>query len=300
MPRGLATLLSFVLIVWVGSIIVSLVTSSASKFIANADVYTQRLAELVDIALKMGNAAAEKMGKEKTSLETIAKEVEGFISNVSVSDVIIQILGEVGEIAEEALYIMLFLAFLLHDTGSHAGQVHEKDKLAAMAEKRVYQYISGKVSISLFVAVSSAAIYWAMGVELWHVFGLLSFWLNFIPNVGMGIACILPMPLIALDPTFSPLAILGSFVGPFAVGTLGKDVLEPLWVGNAVALQPVAVLMAIMLWGTAWGITGAILAVPLTAVLRIYLAGINHPLPRYVAAMLTGEPISSQTGAELL
>ena len=34
---------------------------------------------------------------------------------------------------------------------------------------------------------------------------------------------------------------------------------------------------------------GAILAVPLTAVLRIYLAGIAHPLPRFVAALLTGE-----------
>ena len=116
----------------------------------------------------------------------------------------------------------------------------------------------------------------------------------------MGIACILPMPLIALDPHFDPLEILVAFAGPFAVGTVGKDVFEPLLVGNAVALSPIAVMFAILLWGTAWGITGAILAVPLTAVLRIYLAGIHHPLPRYIATCLTGEEPSHHSGAELL
>ena len=103
LPRGIATILSFVLVIWIGSIIVSLVTSSASKFMEKADVYTKRLTELVDLALKTCNAAAEKMGRETSSLEALTKKVETFLSNVSVSDVIIQILGEVGSIAEEAL-----------------------------------------------------------------------------------------------------------------------------------------------------------------------------------------------------
>ena len=42
----------------------------------------------------------------------------------------------------------------------------------------------------------------------------------------------------------------------------------------------VVVLLSLMLWGTLWGVPGLVLAVPLTAVLRIHLASIDHPLPR--------------------
>ena len=53
-------------------------------------------------------------------------------------------------------------------------------------------------------------------------------------------------------------------------------------------MQPVAVLLSIMCWGAVWGMTGMIMAVPMTAVIRIYLEGIDHPLPRYFAHMLAG------------
>ena len=44
-----------------------------------------------------------------------------------------------------------------------------------------------------------------------------------------------------------------------------------------------------LLWGAVWGVTGMVLAVPITAVLRIRLSHIKHPLPQYVANLLVGE-----------
>jgi predicted PurR-regulated permease PerM len=52
----------------------------------------------------------------------------------------------------------------------------------------------------------------------------------------------------------------------------------------------VVVLLSLMLWGTLWGVPGLVLAVPLTAVLRIHLAHVDHPLPRCVE----GESKTSQ------
>ena len=40
--------------------------------------------------------------------------------------------------------------------------------------------------------------------------------------------------------------------------------------------------------GCRWGVTGMLLAVPITAVLRIHLSLIYHPLPRWIAALLVG------------
>mmetsp|Transcript_23536 Transcript_23536/g.56132 ORF Transcript_23536/g.56132 Transcript_23536/m.56132 type:complete len:80 (+) Transcript_23536:545-784(+) len=79
------------------------------------------------------------------------------------------------------------------------------------------------------------------------------------------------MPLVALDPRFDRLQIACAFFVPGLFGVISKDVLEPLLIGKSTALQPVALMLAIMIWGSVWGLTGMILAVPMTAVLRIYL-----------------------------
>ena len=48
--------------------------------------------------------------------------------------------------------------------------------------------------MSLIVGVATAVSLGALSVDLWLVFGLLAFWLNFIPNVGTVLAVALPMP----------------------------------------------------------------------------------------------------------
>jgi AI-2 transport protein TqsA len=129
-------------------------------------------------------------------------------------------------------------------------------------------------------------------------FGVLSFLLNFIPNVGMPTSVVLPMPLVLLDPSFHFGGIAFTFAAPIGCGLAIKDVLEPLLIGHRTSLQPVAVLMSIMVWGSVWGLTGMILAVPLTAVARMQLARLEHPLPRFMAGVLSGNA-EDEDGGEL-
>lgn len=94
--------------------------------------------------------------------------------------------------------------------------------------------------------------------------------------------------MVVLDPHFGSLGVTIAFFGPLAVGMLAKDILEPLLIGHSTSLTPVAVLLAVMVWGSIWGVTGMVLAVPMTAVGRLYMEGLDHPLPNYVAALLAG------------
>ena len=66
------------------------------------------------------------------------------------------------------------------------------------------------------------------------------------------------------------------------------NILEPVFFGHSMELQPIVVLLSLMLWGSLWGIAGMVLAVPITAVLRIPLMHVDHPLPRYLARVLVG------------
>ena len=56
------------------------------------------------------------------------------------------------------------------------------------------------------------------------------------------------------------------------------SVLEPLIFGRSLELAPVVILLSLMIWGMLWGLTGMVLAVPMTAILKIHLASIDHPV----------------------
>ena len=114
--------------------------------------------------------------------------------------------------------------------------------------------------------------------------------LYFIPNVGLAVALLLPMPIVLLDPASGTVSAILAFAGPLGVGLVAKDVLEPVLLGNSTSLTPVAVLLSILIWGSVWGITGMVMAVPMTAVMRIYLAGLEHPLAKWAANVLAGRP----------
>ncbi len=146
------------------------------------------------------------------------------------------------------------------------------------------------------------AALFAIRVDLSLVFGLLSFLLNFIPNVGSVIATLLPLPIVAFDPSKSWVDVLFTFLGPglihvetlFAAAdkqmTIG-NLIEPRVFGHTMSLHPVSVLLALMLWGFLWGSVGMILSVgviifftdtqvPITAVLKICLESVDHPLTK--------------------
>lgn len=131
----------------------------------------------------------------------------------------------------------------------------------------------------------------ALLMPLRAISGMLTFWLNFIPAIGAPLGVLLPMPFVGLDPEFSTMEVTLAFVLPMVLAFLNKDVIETKVFANTTNLDPVGVMLAILLWGSVWGITGMVLAVPITAVLRIYLENVEHPLMRYLAIKL-GAPLA--------
>lgn len=52
----------------------------------------------------------------------------------------------------------------------------------------------------MLAATLVTAILWVLGVQMAYVFGIITFVLNFVPNLGAMIATFLPMPLVIFDP----------------------------------------------------------------------------------------------------
>ena len=118
-----------------------------------------------------------------------------------------------------------------------------------------------------------------MGVDLALVFGLLAFLLNFIPNIGSLIAIVLPLPVMLMDSERTLITVALAVGVPGLVDFLIGSLIEPKLVGGSLNLHPATVLISLMVWGMMWGIVGMFLAIPLTAVMQMFLERFEPTAP---------------------
>lgn len=147
-------------------------------------------------------------------------------------------------------------------------------------EAQVKYYIVLKTAISFLTGVLVSILLLIFQVKLAVMFGLLSFLLNYIPNVGSMVAMMLPIPIVLVDKNMATWQQVGAFVGPGMVQGYVGNVLEPVVFGKSLNMTPLAILAALAIWGSVWGLIGAVLSVPLLAVQKICLMHANHPLAK--------------------
>ena len=91
---------------------------------------------------------------------------------------------------------------------------------------------------------------------------------NMIPYVGVILSWIPPF-LIGLDKWHSvtPFLVVAGVLSGLHI--IAANVLMPAIVGRSVHLNPLAVTISLLFWGWLWGAFGLILAIPITATLKV-------------------------------
>ena len=102
------------------------------------------------------------------------------------------------------------------------------------------------------------------------LWGLLAFILNYVPTIGSILAAIpaVALGMLQLGPGMGLLLALGYLV----INTVIGNGLEPRAMGAALGISPLVVFFSLLVWGFLLGPVGALVSVPLTVVVRIYLA----------------------------
>ncbi|CAM9762532.1 unnamed protein product [Discosporangium mesarthrocarpum] len=158
----------------------------------------------------------------------------------------------------------------------------------------VRRYIRIKTIVCLIVGIAVGAVLWFLGIQFAYVFGLITFVLNFIPNIGPLIATFLPMPVVIFDPDLPASYQVLAFVLPTMVHMVVGNCVEPGLFGETFELSPVVVLLSLAFWGSLWGIPGMVLAVPLIVIARIVCAHLNHPYAVTALRLLEGNVFEAQ------
>ena len=59
--------------------------------------------------------------------------------------------------------------------------------------------------------------------------------------------------------------------------------------GKSMHISAVAVLVSLAFWGGVWGFVGAIMSVPLTVILNVWLCSFDHPMTLFLGGVMGGE-----------
>lgn len=150
----------------------------------------------------------------------------------------------------------------------------------------VQNYLLGLVTVMGIVAALNTIGLYIMGIQYAWFFGILASLLMLLPYIGIAIGSILPA-IFALATKDSYWYAVGVVLWFQFVQFLEGNFITPNIVGGKVSINPLMAIVAIILGGMMFGLSGLILALPITAVLKVVFDS-NENLAPY--GFLIGEP----------
>jgi len=185
------------------------------------------------------------------------------------ADVVSGILGALGSL----FFLVTLIFFFVVAVPGFAPRVtalrRTKPELtAALGEflTRSQTYLLMTALFGAIVGVLDAGALWLLGVPLPLVWGFFSFLTNFIPNIGFVIGIIPPAFLALLDDGWRGLVLV--ILAYSVLNVTIQTFIQPRIVGNSVGLSAEITFMSLVVWTFLLGALGALLAVPMTLLLR--------------------------------
>lgn len=263
-PYWLGLLTCFLIFMTLTVLTVSFITNSIESFVNGAGIYTARLNDSIDwVLLKAQNYHININAQFVT--ETVAK--------LPVFNMVKSVGGSVVSILTNILLILLFVIFILMGNATT-----EKQGFVSTIQKQISFYLIVKIFVSLLAALCTWVVLASVRTELASMLAVLTFILNFIPNIGPSIATLLPVPVLFLQYGFDWHIVLVLCL-LVALHFLIGNILETKWLGKGMDLDPIVVVACLIFWALVWGVMGALLAVPLTAIIKMILEQNETTLP---------------------
>lgn len=203
----------------------------------------------------------------------------------------------------DTVMVVLLVVFLLLEIGHFKSRIElafagimstRIQKITSGVVGQVARYLSVKFFISLATGLLVGLLLGWIGIDFPIVWGVISFILNFIPNIG-SIAAGVGVSLFALVQFWpQPGPILAAIATMLGVNMILGNIVEPRVQGQNLGLSPFIILVSLSAWGWFWGFAGLVLAVPMTVIVKIICE--NVPGLEAVSIMMSSYSAVKQKG----
>ncbi|MCP4696325.1 MAG: AI-2E family transporter [Gammaproteobacteria bacterium] len=266
-PAWRALLIVIFSVVVVQLAIVSLISNALTDFSGSLSDYEEGLKAITDGLL----SKLEGMG-----VTVPAGVFANYFSPKTIMDFIATTLGGAGRVLSDTFLILLLVIFMLLEASGFPNKLRVilNDPEASMARidrvtRNIKRYIAIKTLISF--ATGSIITLWlmALGVKYAILWGVIAFFLNYVPNIGSLIAAVpaVLLALVQLGPAYAFYAFLGYVIVNNVIGNF----IEPKIMGRGMGLSTLVVFLSLLFWGWVLGPVGMLLSIPLTMTAKIIL-----------------------------
>jgi len=234
-------------------------------------------------------AMLDQYGIEGDQLKAMAQDEQTNPLNV-----ITYVLGGTLSLIGAAVLVLVYAIFLLIEVSGFSDKVNA----AFNPTEPAYRYITtvttslrnflvAQTKVSLATGTSVTLALWLLDVEFALLWGIVAFFMNFIPYIGSILAAI-PAVIVAFIQYGPSVTVLLVILAYLLVNIVVNYTIYPRVMSQGVDLSMFMVMAGMVFWGWILGPIGLILSVPISAVIKISLD--SYPGSRWLAMMLGSGP----------
>jgi predicted PurR-regulated permease PerM len=131
----------------------------------------------------------------------------------------------------------------------------------------IRSFMVGNLVIGFALGLASTAVFGLLHLPFFYFVGFISGFLSLVPYLGPVLA-LAPPVFVAIGHNSSS-DFVYIFMAVLGLHLIALNVLYPMFLGKRLQLNPLAVTMSLLLWAFLWGAIGLLLAIPITAAMKI-------------------------------
>jgi AI-2 transport protein TqsA len=280
MPGWLALVLSILMVVLLLGLVIATVFFSITKLSTELPAYMASASQQASSDL-----ASTTDPETSTQIEQVTIAMGPVLQGLLAS--MVDLLVQFGL----ALVIFFFMisAALSLPTPSRLGLDPDNQtfgRVSALTED-VRKYMTVLTGINFLVGLGDTIFLLILGVDYAVLWGLLAWFMGYIPSIGFIIALIPPV-LIAYA-QYGLQTALVVLIGFVLINGGVQNFIQPKIMGQRLRISPVVVFVGLFIWGYLLGGIGAILAVPMTLLVLIIMENFEGTRPLAILMRYTGE-----------
>ena len=271
-----------------------ILVSSFSSFPDKLQLYSDNLSAFILSVLRPFNITAKELA-DFLNLQVKEFDIKLLLQKLFATGMVENVFNSFSGMLGDIFIALIFWIFMIMGKDKFEEKLRvafksKKDfvqKNLDLIDNQIQSYLIIKTILSFTTGVIATIILLLYGIDFAIVWGLLTFILNYIPNIGSLIATAAPIAVALLEYGFGFTTISLSALLLINQNIIG-NLVEPHYLGRHMNLSPVFVLFSLIFWGWVWGIVGMFLAVPIAASTKILFSNIEPLKP---IAILMGSKI---------
>jgi len=275
-PLALLGMLVLLTVLFLGLIFI--VGGSISRFTERVGFYTTQLNGQVDSL----DALIERLGLSNVDVRDVVKPK-------ALTEALGAILSGIAGFLSDFFLILVIMLFLLAEGPAmmnrlRASASSDNPQVARLTTvgRSVVRQFGLRAIVNLVTGAGVTVLLFLLGVDFPLLWGILTFFLSFVPYIGLVLA-VTPAVVLALAEFGVSRAVL-VIVGVIVINVLAENVLSPMMMGRGLNISPTVVFLSFIFWAWLLGGAGAFLALPITLFLAVMFG--TFPETRWLASLI--------------